>query len=238
MAQMGPISDLYRLAGAYYVKRDKAQRSPLNSAVTAAYTQVLLREHGALSMCLEKTRSRTGKPQEAFDDEVVDMVMESTLQSNQSRLSIISKIAASDLVSPPDSPVSPGTPASTMSMDSATEMPRKTHRDVVIVPINISYETVPELGFLIDQVLDQQHRSNDTGIRSPSSSSSLLTTTQAPSSPVPTVVRPSQAMDKRNRLQDGIEPPKKCGRAHLGIGSLISVQDVAAEFNKSPPSQR
>ncbi|SAM09569.1 hypothetical protein [Absidia glauca] len=237
MAQMGPISDLYRLAGAYYVKRDKAQRSPLNSAVTAAYTQVLLREHGALSMCLEKSRSRTGKCQEAFDDEVVDMVMESTLQSNQSRSSIISKIAASDLVSPPDSPVTPGTPASTMSMDSATGIPRKTHRDVMIVPINISYETVPELGFLIDQVLDQQHRGNDAGIRSPSSSSSLLTSTHAPASPVPSLVRPSQAMDKRNRLQDGIEPPKKCGRVHLGIGSLISVQDVAAEFNRSPSSQ-
>ncbi|KAI8340004.1 male sterility protein-domain-containing protein [Chlamydoabsidia padenii] len=218
-AQLGPISDLYRLAGAYYVKRDKAQRSPLNSAVTAAYTQVLLREHGALSMCLEKSRSRTGKCQEAFDDEVIDMVMESTLQSNQSRSSIISKIAASDLVSPPDTPVSPGTPASaTMSMDSATGFPRKTHRDVMIVPINISYEIVPELGFLIDQVLDQQQQTRNTD-----KSTSLL----------PSPNRPSQAMDKRNKLLDGMETTRKCGRVHLGIGRSISVQDVAAEFYRS-----
>ncbi|CAO3587353.1 unnamed protein product [Absidia cylindrospora] len=262
MAQLGPISDIYRLAGAYYVKRDKAQRSPLNSAVTAAYSQVLLREHGALSMCLEKSRSRTGKYQEAFDDEVIDMVMESTLQSNQSRSSAVSKVAAYDSVSPPASPDSPATPVSaTMSMDSSTGIPRKAHRDVVIVPINISYEIVPELGFLIDQVLDQQPRSVYMGPDSNSAggkgsiinnssnysngymntggrSSPLLASTQAPSSPLPSVVRPSQTMDKRNRLLDGIEAPKKCGRVHVGIGSLVSVQEVAAGYNKTSTSQR
>ncbi|CAO3598426.1 unnamed protein product [Absidia cylindrospora] len=241
MAQLGPISDLYRLAGAYYVKRDKSQRSPLNSAVTAAYTQVLLREHGALSMCLEKSRSRTGKHQDAFEDGVIDMVMESTLQSNQSRSSLINKMtaaaAASDMNTPPDSPDSPATPASaTMSMDSATGTPRKTHRDVMIVPINISYEMVPELGFLIDQVLDQQPRKTNDVLVSPSNSSSLLSSSQAPASPVPSVLRPSQAMDKRIRLLDGVEPPKKCGRVHVGMGRLISVQDVAAEMNKSQKS--
>ncbi|KAI8086697.1 male sterility protein-domain-containing protein [Halteromyces radiatus] len=257
MAQLGPISDIYRLAGAYYVKRDKHQRSPLNSAVTAAYTQVLLREHGALSMCLEKSRSRTGKYQEAFDDEMIDMVMESTLQSNQSRTSTstVSKVANSDLTSPPESPASPATPTSTTTgMDASTtgSTPRKAHRDVMIVPINISYEIVPELGFLIDQVLDQQpkgvymgnsnnssnNNNNNTlssmsGNNMPSTRSSPLLASQAPSSPLPNMVRPSQAMDRRNRLLDGIDAPKKCGRVHVGIGQLISIQDVAAEYNKS-----
>jgi hypothetical protein len=40
-------------------------------------------------------------------------------------------------------------------------------------------------------------------------------------------------MDKRNRLLDGMDAPKKCGRVHFGIGGMISVQQVAAEFNKS-----
>ncbi|KAI8343680.1 male sterility protein-domain-containing protein [Chlamydoabsidia padenii] len=250
MSQLGPISDIYRLAGAYYVKKDKLQRSPLNSAVTAAYTQVLLREHGALSLCLEKSRSRTGKYQEAFDDEMIDMVMESTLQSNQSRSSTVAQASSSDWASPPNSPDSPATPASaTMSMDSITGLPRKAHRDVMIVPINISYEIVPELGFLIDQVLDQQPRGvymgnghgmndnshiNNTGGRS----SPLLSSSQTPSSPIPGVVRPSQAMDQRNRLLDGMEAPKKCGRVHFGVGQLISVQQVATEFSKNVSQSR
>ncbi|CAO3638313.1 unnamed protein product [Cunninghamella blakesleeana] len=248
MTQLGPISDIYRLAGAYYVKRDKTQRSPLNSAVTAAYTQVLLREHGALSMCLEKSRTRTGKYQEAYDDELIEMIMESTLQSNQSRSSAAvttNKVAAADMISPPDSPDSTApslTNNPTMSLDSTTGLPRKAHRDVVVVPINISYEDVPELSFLIDQVLDQQTRNaaigmngnmNHLGTGAGSKQSSLLLSTQSSSPSLPGVVRPSQAMDKRNRLLEGIDTPKKCGRVHFGIGRLVSVQDVANEFSKS-----
>ncbi|CAO3649133.1 unnamed protein product [Cunninghamella echinulata] len=241
MTQLGPISDIYRLAGAYYVKRDKTQRSPLNSAVTAAYTQVLLREHGALSMCLEKSRTRTGKYQEAYDDELMEMIMESTLQSNQSRSSAATtvtapKVTAADMISPPDSPDSPAAPLSnpTMSLDSTTGLPRKAHRDVVVVPINISYEEVPELTFLIDQVLDQQTRNAAIGMSGTMihGRQSLLST-QSTTSSIPNVVRPSQAMDKRNRLLDGIDTPKKCGRVHFGIGRLVSVQDVATEYSKS-----
>ncbi|ORX52383.1 hypothetical protein DM01DRAFT_1306806 [Hesseltinella vesiculosa] len=255
MAQLGPISDIYRLAGAYYLKREKNKRSPLNSAVTAAYTQVLLREHGALSVCFERTRSRTGKLQDAFDDGLIEMIMESTLQSNQSRSSAVQQQQQQQQQqhassSPPESPVSPATPASaTMSMDSSTGVPRKAHRDIVLVPVNVTYENVPELPFLIDQVLDQQQspRPGPSASHSlppqhmgppstlPRSATMTSSHSSAPSyyngqtspsgAPLPSnVLRPSQSMDRRNGVA---EAPKKYGRVHLGLGDVVSVQDVA-----------
>ncbi|KAI8374462.1 male sterility protein-domain-containing protein [Radiomyces spectabilis] len=216
MAQLGSISDIYRLAGAYYMKRDKRHRSPLNSAVLAAYTQVLLREHGALCFSLEKTRSRSGKYDEPYADGLIDMVIEATLQSNQSRTPAFNKLMQSETTPPtsPDTPVS-AAPSPTASIDGHAGLFRKAHRDIVFVPINISYENVPELPHLIDEVLDQQPRRQ----------------TQELQTPMEGVVRPSEAMDKRTKMLEGAEVPRKRGRVLLGIGSLISVQDTAEEFS-------
>lgn len=239
MSQMGPISDVYRLAGAYYVKRDKSKRSPLNSAVTAAYTQVLLREHGALSFCLERSRSRTGKFQESYPDGFVDMIIEATLQTNQTARtpSVINRIVSSEINTPPASPDSPSSSAMaspTMSIDSLAhnfipplqQQNRKVHKDVVFVPINITYENVPELSHLIDEVLDQQPVRPTTG-RSRSSSQSSMTSGRPGG-----VVRPSEAKDRRKTLLDGLEAHKKCGRVTFGIGPLVSVQEIAEECNR------
>lgn len=245
MSQMGPISDVYRLAGAYYVKRDKTKRSPLNSAVTAAYTQVLLREHGALSFCLERSRSRTGKCQEAYPDGFVDMIIEATLQTNQTARtssntsSVITRVASTDINTPPASPDSPSASvvdSPTMSIDSLAHnftsptVQRKVHKDVVFVPINITYENVPELPHLIDQVLDQQPTRAGGGGRQRSASQSSLSS--APPTPSQRPLRPSEAKDRRKTLLEGTEAPKKCGRVTFGVGPLISVQDVAEEFNR------
>lgn len=258
MSSMGPISDVYRLAGAYYVKRDKSKRSPLNSAVTAAYTQVLLREHGALAFCLERSRSRTGKFQEAYPDGFVDMIIEATLQTNQAgrtssnTSSVINRIVSSEMTTPPASPDSPssGVASPTMSIDnlahnfsssasvtSQQHNNKKVHKDVVFVPINITYENVPELSLLIDEVLDQQPvRTPGGGGRTRSASQS----TPTPSMSLPIgrpaggngVMRPSEAKDRRKTLMDGLEMPKKCGRVTFGVGPLISVQEVAEDFHR------
>ena len=243
MSQMGPISDVYRLAGAYYVKRDKSKRSPLNSAVTAAYTQVLLREHGALAFCLERSRSRTGKFQEAYPDGFVEMVLESTLQTNQTARSntssVIQRVVSSEVNTPPASPDSP-----TMSVDSShfsvsshqqqpQQQSKKVHKDVVFVPINITYENVPELSRLIDEVLDQQPTRPAAG-RTRSASSSALPTVSTPGRS--NMIRPSEAKDRRKTLLDGLEAPKKRGRVTFGVGPLISVQEAAEAFHrKSAP---
>lgn len=245
MSQMGPISDVYRLAGAYYVKRDKSKRSPLNSAVTAAYTQVLLREHGALSFCLERSRSRTGKFQEAYPDGFVDMIIEATLQTNQAArsstntASVINRIVSAEINTPPASPDSPSSSvmaSPTMSIDSLAhnfapsshqQNNRKVHKDVVFVPINITYENVPELSHLIDEVLDQQPARPTTG-RSRSSSQSSMASPSRPGG----VIRPSEAKDRRKTLLEGLEAQKKCGRVTFGIGPLVSVQEVAEEYNR------
>lgn len=249
MSQMGPLSDVYRLAGAYYVKRDKSKRSPLNSAVTAAYTQVLLREHGALAFCLERSRSRTGKFQESYPDGFVDMVIESTLQTNQtargssSTSSLINRVVSSEINTPPaspDSPSSSGVVSPTMSIDSLAhnftnqthqqQQLKKNHKDVVFVPINITYENVPELPHLIDEVLDQQPARTSGRGRSASNS------TPPPSMSGPGraggVVRPSEAKDRRKTLLEGSEAPKKCGRVTFGVGPIVSVQEAAEAFNR------
>ncbi|KAG1470503.1 hypothetical protein G6F56_002651 [Rhizopus delemar] len=200
ISQMGPISDIYRLAGAYYVKRDKTKRSPLNSAVTAAYTQVLLREHGALSFYLERSRSRTGKFQDAYPDGLVDMVIEATLQANQVRGRPESNNT------PPDSPSAEPTPP-------IPSLPKKVQKDVVFVPINITYENVPELPYLVDEVLDQQ-QPKTKHTRTPSNT------------PTPArMIRPSEAKDKRKTTEQTTK--KKYGRVIFGVGPLISIQEVA-----------
>ncbi|KAI8976058.1 male sterility protein-domain-containing protein [Pilobolus umbonatus] len=237
MSQMGPISDVYRLAGAYYLKRDKTKRSPLNSAVTAAYTQVLLREHGALAFYLERSRTRTGKFQESYTDGLIDMVVEATLQTNQTgRISVTAPNAISRVASethhpsPPGSPETPrsGVTSPTMSIDSLANnfstlqqqfQQRKIHKDVIFVPINISYENVPELPHLIDEVLDQQPSNGPKQANVPSSAPSQRT-----------LSRPSETMDRRNKAND--DSPRKCGRVFFGVGPPISVLEVAEEFNR------
>ncbi|KAI8881703.1 hypothetical protein K501DRAFT_252733 [Backusella circina FSU 941] len=242
MSQLGPVSDVYRLAGAYYLKRDKGKRSPLNSAVTAAYTQVLMREHGALSFCLERSRSRTGKYGEPYPDGLVEMVIEATLQSNQTTRtpstssSVISRVVSHSTETPPGSPDSsvPGTTSPTMSIDSLATLPsqqqqqqqvhqhKRVHRDAIFVPIHITYENLPELPHLIDEVLDQQQPKRNS--KTP------------PSSPPRSIARPSEAMDKRNKLLDGSDIPKKGGRILFGVGPLVSVQEVADRFNRDSNS--
>ncbi|CAO3702044.1 unnamed protein product [Rhizopus stolonifer] len=227
MSQMGSISDIYRLAGAYYVKRDKAKRSPLNSAVTAAYTQVLLRDHGALSFSLERSRSRTGKIQEAYPDGLIEMVIEATLQTNQSRTasttstssSALSRVASSELATPPESPSSISSMDSLAQHQSFSNPSRRIHKDVIFVPINITYENVPELSHLIDEVLDQQPSRHK---RTPSNLS-------PPSTPLPShMIRPSEAKDRRKTISD-MPTKKKYGRATFGVGPLISVQEMAEQ---------
>ncbi|CAO3697828.1 unnamed protein product [Rhizopus microsporus] len=231
MSQMGPISDIYRLAGAYYMKRDKSKRSPLNSAVTAAYTQVLLREHGALSFCLERSRSRTGKFQDAYSDGLIEMVIEATLQTNQgsrtastasTSSSAISRVVSSELNTPPDSPSSISSMDSLTQQQSFNSQSKKVHKDVVFVPININYENVPELAHLIDEVLDQQPSRHK---RTPSNASS------PPLTPIPSsrMVRPSEAKDKRRPVSD-MSMKRKYGRVTLGVGPLISVQEAAEQY--------
>jgi hypothetical protein len=104
LAILGPFSDLLRLAGAVFIKRDPNLRSTLATAVTSAYIQYLIRERGALTLILDKVRSRTGIFQPPFDDGLIEMI----LKSND-------------------------------------------EQDVVFVPINITYEEVPDLALLIQQ---------------------------------------------------------------------------------------
>ncbi|KAG1149463.1 hypothetical protein G6F37_006150 [Rhizopus arrhizus] len=249
MSEMGSISDIYRLAGAYYIKRDKSKRSPLNSAVTAAYTQVLLRDHGALSFCLERSRSRTGKVQMAYPDGLVDMVIEATLQSNQSRTvstastasSAISRVVSSELNTPPESPSSISSLDSLVQHQSfisnsssisisSSQQPKQIHKDVVFVPINITYENVPELSQLIDEVLDQQPSARH---KRASSNTPLPPSTSWPSS---RMIRPSEAKDRRRTISD-MPTQKKYGRVIFGVGPLISVQEVADQYSESDESE-
>ncbi|KAM3585808.1 hypothetical protein VKS41_002352 [Umbelopsis sp. WA50703] len=207
LGALGPLSDVFRLAGAFYIKRDARARSPLNSAVTAAYTQVLLREHGALAFVLEKSRSRTGKPQPSYPDGLVNMILEAGLQHNQNRSSQYSV----DSDNGPTSPISPASPAPSLENTLG-------QKDIVFVPINITYEKIPELSMLVDEVLDQRSQSQATSLRLP----------------IQGVTRPSEAMDRRQRTLEGNPPTRgRYGRAMVGFGQVISVQKMAAEVNST-----
>ncbi|KAI7867661.1 male sterility protein-domain-containing protein [Spinellus fusiger] len=208
-SQLGPISDIYRLAGAYYVKRDRSQRSPLHSAVMAAYSQVLLREHEALTGCLEKSRTHIGKYQPSYQDGLIEMVIEATLQTNQLPTKSNASVASD---SPPESPVS-------VASHSVDGSPKRHHRDVVLVPINITYENVPELAYLIGNVLDQKPQRQET-----------LPITRD-------VVRPSESMDRRNKVSENGDHPRKCGKALIGVGQLVSIQDTVAKTNLQETDQ-
>ncbi|KAG1141507.1 hypothetical protein G6F38_008375 [Rhizopus arrhizus] len=191
MALLGPISDILRITGAYFVRRDLSSRSPLSTAVTAAYTEVLLSEHGALSMAIERTRSRTGRLQTAYHDGLINMVIEATVGKDH-------------VTTPTDS-----LPTPTASFSSVK-------KDTVFVPVHITYEKIPELRTLIDQVLDQRSRST----------SSLTSTT---------FLRPSATVADREALtKDKSVPEKgKYGRAFVAFGKAVDVKSSVQEASLS-----
>lgn len=192
LALLGPISDILRISGAYFVRRDLASRSPLNTAVAAAYTEVLLKEHGALSMVIERARSRTGRLQTAYHDGLMNMVIEGTLGHNQQQEEIPKQL----------SPLP--TPAASFSSLSTT-------KETVLVPVNITYEKIPELRTLIDQVLDQKPRN--------------LTVTSS-------FLRPSATVADRAATKDnGAIEKGKYGRAFVGFGNVIDIRETVKEAN-------
>ena len=190
LALLGPISDILRISGAYFVRRDQATRSPLNTAVAAAYTEVLLKEHGALSMVIERARSRTGRLQTPYHDGLMNMIIEGTIGHNQE---------------PNQHHHLPASPASSIS--GASVGPK---RDTLLVPINITYEKIPELRTLIDQVLDQKPRS--------------ITVTSSFLRPSATVADRAASKESQASLEKG-----KYGRAFVGFGELIDVRQAAQE---------
>lgn len=180
-----------RISGAYFVRRDLSSRSPLNTAVAAAYTEVLLKEHGALSMVIERARSRTGRLQTAYHDGVLNMVIEGTLGHNQQQEQV------SKQLSPLPSP------SGSFSSISFTKM------ETVLVPVNITYEKIPELRTLIDQVLDQKPRN--------------LTVTSS-------FLRPSASVADRAATKDnGAIEKGKYGRAFVGFGNVIDIRQTVKE---------
>lgn len=197
LALLGPISDILRISGAYFVRRDLTSRSPLNTAVASAYTEVLLKEHGALSMVVERARSRTGRLQTAYHDGLINMVIEGTLGKNQA--------------SSPDSPSQPQQKLSPLPTPTGSFSSLSVKKETVVVPVNITYEKIPELRALIDQVLDQKPRS--------------LTVTS-------TFLRPSATVaDRVATKENGVIEKGKYGRAYVGFGSVINVREVVQEAN-------
>ncbi|KAI8329604.1 male sterility protein-domain-containing protein [Choanephora cucurbitarum] len=188
LALLGPISDILRISGAYFVRRDQTSRSPLNTAVAAAYTEVLLKEHGALSMVIERARSRTGRLQTPYHDGLMNMIIEGTIGHNQE---------------PNQHHHLPASPASSINSVSPK-------RDTLLVPINITYEKIPELRTLIDQVLDQKPRS--------------ITVTSSFLRPSATVADRAASKESQASSEKG-----KYGRAFIGFGELIDVRQAAQE---------
>ncbi|KAI9277448.1 male sterility protein-domain-containing protein [Sporodiniella umbellata] len=157
LAALGPISDILRITGAYFIRRDHTSRSPLSTAVTAAYTKTLLSEHGTISMSIERARSRTGRLQNVYHDGLVHMVMN--------------------------------------------------ERDTIFLPVQITYEKVPELRCLVDQVLDQRPKSVHVA------STSFL--------------RPSVALADREAAKD--KTSGKYGRVFVSFGQTIDAKSCVNE---------
>ncbi|KAI9259346.1 hypothetical protein BY458DRAFT_274193 [Sporodiniella umbellata] len=128
LAIMGPFSDILRLAGAVFVKRDPNTRSTLSTAITTTYLQHLLNERGALVMVLEKLRSRSGLLQKPYEDELL----------------------------------------------------RNMGLDTVFIPINLTYEQIPDLCQLVKNDIHYPNKSS-TLHRSKSSRMSTPTKLSRPS---------------------------------------------------------
>ncbi|KAI9480913.1 MAG: male sterility protein-domain-containing protein [Benjaminiella poitrasii] len=201
LALLGPVSDILRIAGAFFVRRDLTSRSPLNTAVAAAYTEVLLKEHGALSMVIERARSRTGRLQTAYHDGLMNMIIDGTLGHNQQH---------------PSSPVNEKREDETQQLspmptptESFSSLPTTTRQETVLVPVNITYEKIPELRTLIDQVLDQKPRN--------------LTATSS-------FLRPSATLaDRAATKENGAFEKGKYGRVFVGFGQVIDVKQTVQE---------
>ncbi|CEG66026.1 hypothetical protein RMATCC62417_02685 [Rhizopus microsporus] len=197
LALLGPVSDMLRICGAYFVRRDLASRSPLNTAVAAAYTEVLLNEHGALSMVIERARSRTGRLQTAYHDGVINMIIEGTLGHHQSRSESVTEL-----------------------LPSPTESFSTIKKDTVFVPVNITYEKIPELRTLIDQVLDQKPRTNSLNVTSTA------------------FLRPSSAVAGRAATKDNISEQGKYGRVFVGFGNPVDIRTSVQEASLSDSKRK
>lgn len=224
------MSDILRIAGAYFIRRDKATRSPLNTAVAAAYTEALLHEHGAACILLERARSRTGRIQAFYDDGILDMVVEAALERNQQSPRTLNQLSPPPSPSPSIDSRTTGTTSTTASFDAGFSGTRK---DTVVVPIHITYEKIPDLRMLIDQVLDQkskQEANKDSPLSNPNSgngtSSARLTTT--PLSRSTSFLRRSVSIAGRAPTltingADGQENGK-FGRVSVGIGNVVDIK--------------
>ncbi|ORZ23507.1 male sterility protein-domain-containing protein [Absidia repens] len=213
LALLGPVSDILRIAGAYFVRRDKLTRSPLNTAVASAYTEALLHEHGALSMLLERARSRTGRIQAVYADGILDMVVEATLERNQQVPRTLNQ------QSPPPSPA-PSVDSHTTSTGTARSSLEFSGKEAVVVPIHITYEKIPDLRMLIDQVLDQKSKEAKAATTRLARSTSFL--------------RPSASVANRASNKDnGTIENGKYGRVYVGIGNVIDINKAKDEVLNS-----
>ncbi|KAI7866243.1 male sterility protein-domain-containing protein [Spinellus fusiger] len=125
LAVLGPLSDLLRLSGTVFIKRDPSQRTSLATALTTAYTQHLLQEHGALLMLFEHVRSRTGLPQDMYRDGLLEILIGTYLETLKS----------------------------VSTRKEGGEPISLAAKDIAFVPINIYYEVIPDLPKLVSQDL-------------------------------------------------------------------------------------
>ncbi|KAI8368464.1 hypothetical protein BD560DRAFT_424385 [Blakeslea trispora] len=184
LAILGPFSDLLRLAGAVFIKRDPLARSALTSAVTSAYLQYLLHERGALTLSLDQMRSRTGIFKAPFQDGLLDMI--------------------------------------------------KDNKDILFVPINITYEETPDLALLIDQDLQMDKQQSKLRVVN---QLQRRTTSNRMSTPTK-VSRPSDSRSHRVRsrslgngfLEERTHHPlatTHLGRLLVGIGLPVPTMEDA-----------
>lgn len=179
LAILGPFSDILRLAGAVFIKRDPHGRSTLTTAVTSAYLRHLLRERGAVTMVLEKVRSRSGLYQKPFDDGMLDMIQDK--------------------------------------------------EDVLFIPVNMTYEEVPDLANLVKHGLHHPKTGKNVSSLSRSRSYRMSTPTK--------VSRPSDSRAQRVRSRSlghgqlhllKLEEDRDKTHVHhygkilIGFGNLIS----------------
>ncbi|KAI9010320.1 male sterility protein-domain-containing protein [Phycomyces nitens] len=180
LAILGPVSDLLRLSGTVFVKRDPSDRTNIATAVTAAYSQVLLREHNALLLSLEKVRSRTGLCQEPFEDGLLEMAIDTVLEMNQS-----------------SSPI------------HKTPQSMAITNDIAFVPINLSYEAIPDLSRLISQDL--------YGPLEPNTSCDFKP---------PSVRLPSEAKAARSQKEgEPVKVDRVKGRILVGVGKILKLNE-------------
>ncbi|CAO3597775.1 unnamed protein product [Absidia cylindrospora] len=251
LALLGPLSDILRIAGAYFIRRDKTTRSPLNTSVAAAYTEAVLHEHGALSMLIERARSRTGRIQAIHANGILDMIVEATLERNQPIPRNFQQTLSSSSSSPPSSPAPSFDSNYTTSGSSSFDTTTTTGKETIIVPIHITYEKIPDLRMLIDQVLDQQSK-EPTKSTSPPSPSAMTKETPLMRKATTRLARstsflrpnasPSVAADQTSSTstnnKDSVTTmgPGKYGRVYVGIGNGVDVSnskdEAMASFDK------